>query len=112
MAELSDEKIKAIRDHLFAVAELLGDVPGPGPGRPKFRADRTPRVGKLQVVEAIGLQGHGLFTCRTLQEVLTARGVRISAAALSNHLVDLKNTGRLESPLKGYYRTKAANGHG
>lgn len=106
MAELSDEKVRAIRDHLFAVAELLRDVPAPGDGD-----KRVP----LRVFWSAVEKQSGTFTQYTVSETLRAGGIEMAPAAVSARLNSMSKSGLLERPAKGHYRHKAkanGNGHG
>lgn len=108
MAELSDEKVRAIRDHLFAVAELPREVPAPGDGAKS-------RVVPLKVFwSAIDRQSE-VFTQYAVRETLAAGGVEMAAAAVTTRLNSLVRSGLLESPYRGHFRRvqqKKANGHG
>lgn len=108
MAELSDETVLKIKNHLMAVADLLGGVQVPKKRRGGLA--RT-QVRKVDIMESARSLGGSMFTAHQLREVLAAKGLPTSPGNIATHLHFLRKEGLLEMQTRGHYRVKA-NGHG
>lgn len=100
--ELSDDAVLKIKDHLMAVADLLGGVhvPRARNGAPR-KTDR--RVTTLSAMMAAVSAQPTVFTGRMVQASLAANGHKMSLTAANHRLRAMVAQGLISSTERGVF---------